>query len=408
MSSVENKLPEGWVETTLGEVTDLVNDKILVSEINITNYISTENLLANKMGVVSASSIPSIPKVNNYKKGDTLFSNIRTYFKKVWFSDKDGGSSNDVLIFRPKKENKLDNKYLFYFISSDEFIDFTVKSAKGTKMPRGDKNAMSTLTLSIPKDIKEQKAIAKVLTAFDDKIENLQAQNKILEQTAQTIFKEWFGKYQIGDELPEGFTEVTLKDIIDTANTGLDAIKRAPIVEEYTGVKCFRIQDASQKKKFDDWGNSKVEDRNFKKFQLLKGDILIARTGNSIGVNYLVKENLNSVFNNGLIRLRTNSKSNYLFLNMIITSRIFERHIQSIAYGTSTQPNMQINSLLSFEFVLPSDKKQKKFKEFLIPIVEKQKINQDQINNLTKIRDTLLPKLMSGEIRVNEFKKQDN
>ena len=93
---------------------------------------------------------------------------------------------------------------------------------------------------------------------------------------------------------------------------------------------------------------------------------------------------------------------------MIITSRIFERHIQSIAYGTSTQPNMQINSLLSFEFVLPSDKKQKKFKEFLIPIVEKQKINQDQINNLTKIRDTLLPKLMSGEIRVNEFKKQDN
>jgi type I restriction enzyme S subunit len=51
----------------------------------------------------------------------------------------------------------------------------------------------------------EQEAIAQILTAFDDKIELLQDQNKTLETTAQTIFKEWFGKYQIGDELPEGW-----------------------------------------------------------------------------------------------------------------------------------------------------------------------------------------------------------
>ena len=94
--------------------------------------------------------------------------------------------------------------------------------------------------------------------------------------------------------IPNGWSNVTLGDIVDSANTGLDAIKRAPIVEEETGIKCFRIQDASQKKAFKNWGNTKVEDRNFKKFQLVKGDILIARTGNSIGVHYLVKNDLKS------------------------------------------------------------------------------------------------------------------
>ncbi len=90
---------------------------------------------------------------------------------------------------------------------------------------------------------------------------------------------------------------------------------------------------------------------------------------------------------------------------MIITSKIFERHIQSIAYGTSTQPNMQINSLLSYEFVLPPFTIQKRFEDFSMTIVEKQKTNQYQIETLTKTREALLPKLMRGEIRVKGFKK---
>ncbi|HUH25326.1 MAG TPA: restriction endonuclease subunit S, partial [Flavobacterium sp.] len=211
MSQGRDNIPVGWVETTLGKETYFVNDKILLSKVNTTNYVSTENLLSDRLGKINATTLPSISKVNHYQKGDTLFSNIRTYFKKVWHSNDEGGSSNDVLIFRPKNTLRLDNKFLFFFISSDYFIDFTVKSAKGTKMPRGDKNAMSTFSFNLP-PLQEQKAIANVLTAFDDKIENLRAQNDTLEQTAQTIFTEWFGKYQIGDlsadkagELPEGW-----------------------------------------------------------------------------------------------------------------------------------------------------------------------------------------------------------
>jgi type I restriction enzyme S subunit len=99
----------------------------------------------------------------------------------------------------------------------------------------------------------------------------------------------------VENNIPEDWVEITLGDLVKSANTGLDAIKRAPIVEQETGIKCFRIQDASQKKEYYKWGNTKVEDRNFAKFQLKKGDILIARTGNTIGVHFLVKEDLNSV-----------------------------------------------------------------------------------------------------------------
>jgi len=306
---------------------------------------------------------------------------------------------SSIAIVRPIID-KIYPKYLVYSIVNPSFKKYILNNfLSGSGVPRIVLKDFKKITFNLP-PLPEQKAIANVLTAFDDKIELLQQQNNTLETLAQTIFKEWFGKYQVGDELPEGFEEVTLKEIIESANTGLDAIKRAPIVEEDTGVKCFRIQDASQKKQYSNWGNTRVEDKNYKRFKLLKGDILIARTGNTIGVNYLVKEDLISVFNNGIIRLRTNSKSNYPFLYNLIISRSFEKHIQAIAYGTSTQPNMQINSLLSYEFLLPPITKQKSFEGLMKPILEKQRINLTQIQSLTKTRDTLLPKLMSGQVRV--------
>ncbi len=184
------------------------------------------------------------------------------------------------------------------------------------------------------------------------------------------------------NETPNGWMKTTLGEIVDTANTGLDAIKRAPIVEEETGIKCFRIQDASQKKKYKNWGNTQVEDKNYQKFKLLEGDILIARTGNTIGVNHLVKEDIKSVFNNGLIRLRVNDKCDYTFLYKIIESRLFDRYVQSIAYGTSTQPNMQINVLLGFDLLLPPIDEQKAIAKILTAF-------DDKIENLHAQNKTL-------------------
>lgn len=174
--------------------------------------------------------------------------------------------------------------------------------------------------------------------------------------------------------------EVSIAETIVSSNTGLDAIKRAPIVEYNSGVKCLRIQDISQSKDFDNWGYCAVENRNYEKFQLKKGDIIVARTGATIGVNKLIKIDQKAVFNNGLIRIRVNEElisSDYLYYNL--QSLSYKGHIQGISGGTSTQPNMKMNDLLSFRINLPPVREQKAIAHILSTLDEKIKVN-NQIN----------------------------
>jgi len=133
---------------------------------------------------------------------------------------------------------------------------------------------------------------------------------------------------------------VKLDEVVRTANTGLDAIQRAPICEEDTGIKCLRIQDISQAKPFAKWGNARVKDTDFAKAQLLPDDLIMARTC-SPGIVYLVKQRLSAVFNNGLARIRPNTdKTNSLFLYYLFKSPDFIGHIYGISGGTSVQLNM--------------------------------------------------------------------
>ena len=173
-----------------------------------------------------------------------------------------------------------------------------------------------------------------------------------------------------------------LKDVIQDANTGLDAIKRAPIVNYNTGIRCLRIGDISQKNDFDKWGFTEVENSNYKRFELKKNDIIIARTGNTIGVNMFIYKNLNSVFNNGLIRLRVKNDcyAKYIYYNLQSTN--FKNYIKSIAFGTSTQPNMKINDLLDYEIPNFTYEDQCRISKILSKFDEKIEINNLTNNNL--------------------------
>jgi type I restriction enzyme S subunit len=184
--------------------------------------------------------------------------------------------------------------------------------------------------------------------------------------------------------------ECNIAEIVLTANTGLDAIKRAPIVDKNTGIKCLRIQDVSQEKKYEEWGFTEVEQRNFNKFQLKKNDIIVARTGASIGVNKIINEDLNSVLNNGLIRIRINEAlcdSKYLFFNFRTSN--YNAFIESISGGTSTQPNMQINALLSYEISLPPLHEQKAIAAVLSSLDDKIDLLHRQNQTLEAMAETL-------------------
>ncbi|HDR1644327.1 TPA: restriction endonuclease subunit S, partial [Pasteurella multocida] len=91
-----------WKIVKLVEIVDVISEKIDVQSLNPSKYISTENMLPNKCGIEISSSLPNVTKVNKFCNSDTLFSNIRTYFKKVWQAEFSGGASPDVLIFRTK------------------------------------------------------------------------------------------------------------------------------------------------------------------------------------------------------------------------------------------------------------------------------------------------------------------
>lgn len=182
--------------------------------------------------------------------------------------------------------------------------------------------------------------------------------------------------------MPQNWKTYKLKEIVLSANTGLDAIKRAPIVEKDTGIKCLRIQDVSQDKEFDKWGFCEVSDENYKRFSLNEGEIIIARTGNTIGVNKYIDKGLCSVFNNGLIRIRFDREITYpKYIYYIFRTHSFKEYIKAIAFGTSTQPNMQIGSLLNYELELPPLHDQTSIASILSALDDKIELNLQQ--NLT-------------------------
>ena len=139
---------EGIAEHQTGDVValaslcGLASERVDCREADIATYVSTESLLPAKMGKQTASSLPQAGKVTVYKAGDTLVSNIRPYFKKIWYADRSGTCSGDVLVFRANQPEHAG--YLYSCLRQDRFFDYVMKGAKGTKMPRGDKKQMLT------------------------------------------------------------------------------------------------------------------------------------------------------------------------------------------------------------------------------------------------------------------------
>jgi len=289
---------------------------------------------------------------------------------------------------------EIDKKYLLYSFVSPKFKDYLNELSGGSVVAHLNMKDIRALEFSFP-PLPEQKAIASVLSSLDDKIDLLHRQNKTLEAMAETLFRQWFI-----EEAKEDWEEVTLNDIVLSANTGLDAIRRAPIVENETGIKCLRIQDISQSKPFHAWGNTEVLDRDFDKAQLKAGDLIMARTC-SPGIVYLCREDLHAVFNNGLAKIRPAlSKTYSLFLYYLFKSEEFIGHIYGISDGTSVQLNMKLGDLLSYKLRFPPKNRQDELYPIFQSIDNKQLYNSKQIQTLENLRDTLLPKLMSGEVRV--------
>lgn len=200
--------------------------------------------------------------------------------------------------------------------------------------------------------------------------------------------------------------DVELKDTIIDANTGADAIQRAPIVDYNTGRKCLRIGDISNQRKYNEWGYTEVNEENYKKYKLEKEDILIARTGSTIGINTFIDKDYKSVYNNGLIRLRIDkSKYNSKFIYYVIQTNKFKNYINGIAFGTTGQPNMKINDLLKFKFCYIPLEIQNKIVKILDNLDKKIEFNSEINNNLHEYCKLLWKRTFSKEARKEKLEE---
>jgi hypothetical protein len=179
-----------------------------------------------------------------------------------------------------------------------------------------------------------------------------------------------------------------LKEKTISANTGLDAIKRAPIVEYDTGLKCIRIQDISQGKQYDEWGFTETSEKDRRKFLLKKNDLLIARTGATVGVSKIITSDSNSVYNNGTIRLRFEKSVNPRFIYYIFQTDSFLQYIDNISC-VATQPNLRIEGLLRFTIPDYSLDRQNKIVSVLLPFDELIENNNKRIKLLEKMAENL-------------------
>ena len=152
-------MPEDWQIGKLSDIAEYEKQKINISELTEETYYSTENMLPNRGGICRAANLPSIDQTTKCFPGETIISNIRPYFKKIFYcTEETAGCSTDVLCFKPNKKSL--EAYNYSLLYSDNFFDYMIKGAKGTKMPRGDKSQIMNYEVNIPSE--------KMLQKFED------------------------------------------------------------------------------------------------------------------------------------------------------------------------------------------------------------------------------------------------
>lgn len=348
--------------------------KIEVEALTDKNYISTENMLPNKGGITIATSLPSTAQTKKYQQFDTLISNIRPYFKKIWFAEFDGGCSNDVLVFRAK--DGVCKRFLYYVLANDIFFDYSMATSKGTKMPRGDKAAI--MEYAVPDfTYEEQEKIAGILNALDRKIQLNAEINNNLEQQISALYQSWFETFDLTDGVcPEIWSNQELSTIAEISSG-----KRPPI----------KAESCSKETPIPIVGAASVMGFTSKSNHTDK--ILV--TGR-VGTHGIVQRFNTPCWtsDNTLV-----IKSTYYEF----TNQILQRIDYSAMNRGSTQPLITQGDIKKVSVLVPDTETLSKFETFAGTMMNQWEANKQENVELASLRDTLLPKLMSGELDVSDI-----
>ena len=392
------------------EIAELIKDQFIPTKNISMPYIGLEHI---EQGTLRLSSIGKSSDITSqkfkFKKNDILFGKLRPYFRKVVRPSFDGICSTDIFVVRAKEG--VSQIFLYYVMATNEFVNYSSQGSQGTKMPRASWDFLEKYEQWVP-SLDEQERIGKTLDDLDSKIQNLQKQNQILEKTIQTIFKSWFidfdGVTEFEDselgKIPKGWQIGILENFLDLtkgvsyksqdlkfSNKALVTLKSVKRGGGYTniGLKSF--------------------DGKYNENQVVKeNDIIVAQTdltqnADVIGKPALIRDSkhfdiLVASLDIVIIKIKNNKILKFYIYYLFLTDR-FQNHVYGYTSGT-TVLHLAKDAIPNFVFILPPTKTLEKFDKLISTWIQKNHENNNQIENLTKIRDFLLPKLMSGEIRV--------
>ena len=334
-----------------------------------------------------------------FKNGDTLVARItpclengKTAYVDFLDDEEVAFGSTEFIVLRAK-EGISDSRFIFYFAISDEFRDTAIQLMSGTSgRQRVDTEALKRKVFTLP-PLPEQKAIAEVLSSLDDKIDLLTKQNKTLEDLAQAYFRKWFIE-EARDEWITG----RLGDLCEviTKGTTPTTIKKNFV---NNGINFLKVESISDSGAFleDKFMHIDEETHNLlKRSQLKENDVLCSIAGTIGRIARVSKEILPANVNQALAIIR--AKKYFRFIYYLLKSDIFQNEIHS-RIVESVQANLSLSEISSIEIAIPEELINK-FELFVAPIDDKVQNNKNQIRILSKLRDTLLPKLISGEIRI--------
>jgi len=425
---MSNSLPQGWEEVLLKDYLESIIDYRGKTPKKSDSGIVTLSAKSVRMGYIQYDNAYYISEetYNKFmtrgfpKKGDVLIT-TEAPLGCISRLDRDKVGLAQRLITVRGKENKLDNGYLLYYLQSSLGQHELTSRASGTTVQGIKRTEFEKVKLILP-PLNEQKRIADILSAFDDKIELNNQMNQTLESMSSALFKEWFENFNFPNEQGKAYKEnggefksselgeipvdwevKCLKDISKTISKGTTPRKKDVDGLE-TQILFLKVKDINDNGIIKFSGLEKIPKevhlKQLKRSILEVDDILISIAGTIGRVTITPRELDNANCNQAIafIRLKDKEKYKKYVYQWIRTSLVQSQINSSIVQGV--QANVSLTTLGELNITMPDEKTIEKFNDNFSPIFEQIQQNQQQNQTLKKQRDTFLPKLMSGEIRV--------
>ncbi len=282
-----------------------------------------------------------------------------------------------------------DKKFIKYCFKTEDLIFQMYGNTNDTVQPTLNLSSLKALTLTIPK-LEEQKAIASVLSSLDDKIDLLHRQNKTLEAMAETLFRQWFV-----EEAHEDWETVRVGDFVKT---------NVSSITKNTKLKRIRYLDTGSltEGKIEGFQSLDMSDAPSRARRIVKhNDVLISTVRPNQKHYGIIKNPDEDIIVSTGFCVITCEKINPHFIFILLTTSDMTEYLHSIAEAsTSTYPSLKPSDIECLKFKLPPDDRLDEFSEYADNAWSKIEYNHIQIRTLENLRDTMLPKLMSGEVRV--------